>query len=93
MILIDPHFGSGYLPMGWPWGGVFDVKGWGPKKFGFPSKLRETKLFGRISWDLCRDIPEVPEKFAKKKFAFNVWPLAMGVYAFDEVGQQAVTDI
>ena len=35
----------------WGWG-VFHMKGWGPKSSVCPSKLRENKLFGRISWIL-----------------------------------------
>ena len=31
----------------------------------------ETKLFWRDLPKFCRDIPEVPEKFEKKKFVFN----------------------
>ena len=47
--------------------GVFHVKGRGPKSSVCPSKPKETKLFGGISRDFWRDIPEVPEKFEKKK--------------------------
>ena len=44
------------------------MKGWGPKSSVCPSKPGKTLLFG---WDIpgcCWDIPEVPEKFEKKKF-------------------------
>ena len=51
--------------------GVFHVKGWGPKSSVCPSNPSETKIFGRMSRDFCRDIPGVPEKFEKKKFVFN----------------------
>ena len=47
--------------------GVFHVNGVGAKKFDTSLETREIKLFG---WDIpgfCRDIPEVPEKFEKKK--------------------------
>ena len=46
--------------------GFFHVKGWGPKSSVCPSKPWETKLFGGISPDFCRDIPGAPEKFEKK---------------------------
>ena len=38
------------------------MKGWGPKSSVCPSKRRETKLFGGIPRDFCRDMPGVPEK-------------------------------
>ena len=38
----------------------------GAKKFSMYLKPKETKLFGRISRDFCRDIPAVPERFEKK---------------------------
>ena len=31
-------------------------------------ETRETKLFWRLIPGFCRDIPEVPEKFEKRKF-------------------------
>ena len=37
--------------------GVFHVNGWGPKSSVCPSKPRETKLLGGISWDFCREFP------------------------------------
>ena len=43
----------------------------GAKKLDMSFETQETKLFGRISQDLCRDIPGVPEKFAKKEFVFH----------------------
>ena len=36
-----------------------------------PLETREIKLFGRDIPGFCRDIPEAPEKFEKKKFVFN----------------------
>ena len=54
---------------------VFYVKGWGPKSSACPSKPRNSKLFGRITQDFCRDIPGVPEKFEKNKLVFNSCPL------------------
>ena len=33
------------------------------------------KLFWRDIPGFCRDIPEAPEKFEKKMFGFNIWPL------------------
>ena len=47
------------------------MKGWGSKSSVCPSKPRETKLFGGMSRDFCRDILGAPEKFEKKKFVFN----------------------
>ena len=46
--------------------GVFHVKGWWSKSPVCPLKPRETKLFGGISRDFCRDVPGVTEKFEKK---------------------------
>ena len=34
-------------------------------------ETRETKLFWGVIPGFCRDIPEVPEKFEKKRFVFN----------------------
>ena len=45
--------------------GVFHVKGWGPKSSVCLSKPGETKLFGGISRDVCRDIPGAPESLKK----------------------------
>ena len=47
------------------------MKGWGPKSSICPSKTRGIKLFWRDIPGFCRDIPEGPEKFEKKKFVFN----------------------
>ena len=54
--------------------GLFHVKEWGPKSSVCPSKPRETKFCGGISWDFCRDIPVVPEKFEKNMCVFNPRP-------------------
>ena len=43
-----------------------------------PLETRETKLFWRDIPGFCRDIPEAPEKFEKKKFVFNFRSLAKG---------------
>ena len=43
----------------------------GAKKFDTSLETREIKLFGRDIPGFCRDIPEWPEKFEKKKFVFN----------------------
>ena len=51
--------------------GVFHMSGWGAKKFDMSLETREIKLFGRDIPGFCRDIPEGPEKFEKKKFVFN----------------------
>ena len=62
--------------------GVFHVKGWGSKGSVCPSNPKETKLFGGISRGFARDIPGVPEKFEKKKFVFNFWPLVSDILYF-----------
>ena len=53
------------------WGGGLPREGVGAEKFGMSLETRETKLFRRDIPGFCRDIPEVPEKFEKKKFVFN----------------------
>ena len=50
------------------------MKGWGPRTSVCPSNPMESKLFGGISGDLCRDIPEVPENLEKKKLVFILTP-------------------
>ena len=50
--------------------GVF----WGPKSSVFPSKPRQTKCFGGISRDFCRDILGVPEKLEKKSLCAILVP-------------------
>ena len=55
--------------------GAFHVKGWGPKSSVCPSKPRESNFCGGNIPGFCRDFPEAPEKFEKKKFGFNFWPL------------------
>ena len=47
----------------------------GAKKFGMSLETQGIKLFWRDIPGFCRDIPEAPEKFEKKKFGFNFWPL------------------
>ena len=54
------------------WGGGLPGEGGGAKKFGVSLETRETKFFWRDIPGFCRDIPEVPEKFEKKKFVFNI---------------------
>ena len=49
------------------WGGGLPREGVGAEKFGMSLETRETKLFWRDIPGFCRDIPEVPEKFEKKK--------------------------
>ena len=53
-----------------------DIFGWGEglpregvraEKFGMSLETRETKLFWRDIPGFCRDIPEVPEKFERRK--------------------------
>ena len=51
----------------------------GAKKFGMPLETREIKLFGRDITGFCWDILAAPEKFEKKKFVFNFWPLWKGL--------------
>ena len=50
-------------------------EGVGAKKFGMLLETREIKHFWRDIPGCCRDIPELPEKFEKKKFVFNFRPL------------------
>ena len=45
----------------------------GAKSSVCPSKPRETKLVGGISWDFCQDIPGVPEKFEKQKSLCSIF--------------------
>ena len=56
------------------------MKGWGLRSSVCPSKPRETKLFGGISRDFCRDVLGAPEKFEKKKFVLNSRPLQQLVF-------------
>ena len=51
----------------------------GAEKFGMPLETREIKLFWRDIPGFCRDIPEVPEKFDKRKFVFNFRSLSIAV--------------
>ena len=51
------------------------MKGVGAKKFGISLETQGIKLFWRDIPGFCRDIPETPEKFEKKKFGLNFWPL------------------
>ena len=57
--------------------GVFHMKGWGPKSSVCPSNPGKSNFFGGISRDFAGDIPQVPEKFEKKKFGFNFRSLIM----------------
>ena len=54
------------------WGGGLAREGVGAEKFGMPLETREIKLFWRDIPGFCRNIPEIPEKFEKKKFVFNL---------------------
>ena len=49
----------------------------GAKKFDTSLETREIKLFGRDIPGFRRDIPGAPEKFEKKWFGFNFWPLIL----------------
>ena len=60
------------------WGGGLPRERVGAKKFDTSLETREIKLFGRDIPGLCRDIPELPEKFEKSKFVFNSRPLSGG---------------
>ena len=62
---------------GWGGGLPHERGGGGAKSSVCPSKPGETKLFGGISRDFCRDMPGVPEKFEKVKVVFNSRPLPM----------------
>ena len=57
------------------WGGGLPREGMGAKKFGMSLETQGIKLFWRDVPGCCRDIPEAPEKFGKKMFGFNFWPL------------------
>ena len=60
------------------WGGGLPRERVGAKKFGMSLETQGIKLFW---WDIpgfCRGIPEAPEKFEKKMFGFNFWPLVFG---------------
>ena len=69
--------------------GFFDVKGSGPKSSVCSPKPRETKLFGGISRDFGRDIPEVPEKSEKKKvrvqFSFPITKTSLQTNLFGAI--------
>ena len=56
------------------WGRGLPREGVGAKKFDMSLESRELKLFWRDTPGFCWDIPEVPEKFEKKKFVFKFWP-------------------
>ena len=53
------------------WGRGLPREGVGAKKFGMSLETREIKLVGRDIPGFCRDNPEEPEKFEKKRFGFN----------------------
>ena len=65
------------------WGGGLPREGVGVEKFGMSLETRETKLFWRDIPGFCRvrDIPEVPEKFEKKKCVFNFRPLYLSCFS------------
>ena len=58
------------------------MKGWGPKKFGMPLETREIKVFLRDIPGFCRDIPEAPEKFEKKKSLGSIFVPLLSVNLF-----------
>ena len=49
------------------WGRGLPREGVGAKEFDMSLETKEIKLFWRDIPAFCRDIPEVPEKFEKKK--------------------------
>ena len=57
------------------WGGGLPREGAGAKKSGMSLETQGIKLFWRDIPGFCQDIPEAPEKFEKKMFGFNFWPL------------------
>ena len=57
------------------WGGGLPRERVGAKKFGTSLETQETKLFGGISRDFAQDFPGAPEKFEKKTFVFDFYPL------------------
>ena len=59
------------------WGGGLPREGVGAKKFGMSLETQGIKLFWRDIPGFCRDIPEAPEKFEKKMFGLNFWPLSL----------------
>ena len=61
------------------WGGGLPHEGVGAKKFGMALETREIKLSWRDIQGFCWDIPEVPEKFEKKRFVFNFRSLTLEI--------------
>ena len=61
------------------WGKGLPREGVGAKKFGMSLETKEIKIFWRDIPGFCWDIPVLPEKFEKKRFVFNFWPLIQGV--------------
>ena len=57
------------------WGGGLPRERVGAKKFGMSLETQGIKLFWRDIPGFCRDIPESPEKFEKKMFGCDFWPL------------------
>ena len=58
------------------WGRGLPREGVGAKKFGTSLETQGIYFFWRDIPGFCRDIPEAPEKFEKKTFGFNFWPLS-----------------
>ena len=61
-------------------GGVFHVKG-GGRKVRYVPRNQGNQTFWRDIPGFCRDIPEVPEKFEKNEFVFNLSSLCMKLSA------------
>ena len=61
------NFWAGYFRVGW---GLLR-EGVGAEKFDMSLETKEIQLFGWNIPGFCRDIPEVPEKFEKKKCVFD----------------------
>ena len=55
-------------------GGSLPREGVGAKKFSMSFETQGNQTFWRDIPGFCRDIPEWPERFEKKKFVFNTRP-------------------
>ena len=55
------------------WGGGLPHEWVGAKKFGMSLETREIKLLWRDILGFCRDIPESPEKFERKKSSCSIF--------------------
>ena len=70
------------------WGGGLPREGVGAEKFGMSLKTREIELFGRDIPGFCRDIPEAPEKFEKRKVCVRFWaPNLVTQYQYQDIAR------